>query len=77
MQKIVLFIEPQEKWRTPLKIGNLFMNRFAIEEDGCHETSKIFYLDNTFYDYENGRLTKNKGSDSILQQNNYEMSHYV
>ena len=52
MRKIVLFIEPQEeKWITPLKIGNLFMNRFAIDEDGCHEILKIYYLDNTFYDY--------------------------
>ena len=30
-QKIVLFIEPAEKaWEKPSKIGNLFMNRFAI-----------------------------------------------
>ena len=48
MQKIVLFIEPQEdKSETPLKIGNLFMNRFSIDEDGCHEISKIYYLENT------------------------------
>ena len=72
MQKIVLFIEPQEKWRTPLKIGNLFMNRFAIEENGRHEILKIYYLDNTFLDYDCGKLTKNAGPDSILQQNHYK-----
>ena len=74
MQKIVLFIEPQEfEWETPFKIGNLFMNRFAVEEDGCHETLKIYYLDNTFWDYYLGKLTKQEGPDRILQQNNYEI----
>ena len=71
MQKIVLFIEPQdEKCDTPLKIGNLFTNRFAIDEDGSHEILKIYYLDNTFEDYFLGNLTKNEGPDRILQQNN-------
>ena len=49
MQKIVLFIEPQ--WRkcdTPMKIGNLFMNRFAIEEGPNFEILKIFELENRF-----------------------------
>ena len=64
MQKIVLFIEPQDaKWTTPLKIGNLFMNRFGIDEDGCHEILKIYYLENTFLDYYYGNLTKNEGQD--------------
>ena len=70
MQKIVLFIEPQKfKSTTPLKIGNLFTNRFAIDEDGCHETLKIYHLENTIWDYENGELTKQEGPDCILQQN--------
>ena len=64
MQKIVLFIEPQErKSTTPLKIGNLFTNRFAIDEDGSHEILKICYLDNTFWDYYHGILTKTEGPD--------------
>ena len=43
MQKIVLFIEPtEEAYFTPLKIGNLFMNRFAIEENDSSEILKIF-----------------------------------
>ena len=46
-QKIVLFIEPA--WRayyTPAKIGNLFMNRFGIDEDAKHEILKIYHLEN-------------------------------
>ena len=46
MQKIVLFIEATEvAFDTPLKIGNLFMNRFAIEENDSSEILKIFELD--------------------------------
>ena len=42
MQKIVLFIEPiEDAWCTPLKLGNLFMNRFAVEEDPAFEILKI------------------------------------
>ena len=64
MQKIVLFIEPQKfKSITPLKIGNLFTNRFAIDEDGCHEVLEIHHLENTFWDYKKGRLTKTEGPD--------------
>ena len=48
MQKIVLFIEPiDELWFTPLKIGNLFMNRFAVGEDAASEVLKIFELEKT------------------------------
>ena len=48
MQKIVLFIEPSEDaWLTPVKIGNLFMNRFAIDEDVSSEILGIFELGTT------------------------------
>ena len=68
MQKIVLFIESQkEGFDTPCKIGNLFMNRFAIDEDGCDEILKIYHLENTFYDYYNRRLTENEGPDRIMK----------
>ena len=46
MQKIVLFIDPSEHaFSTPLKIGNLFMNRFAVDEDAASEILKIFKLE--------------------------------
>ena len=48
MQKIVLFIEPfDELCFTPLKIGNLFMNRFAVEEDAASEILTIMELEKT------------------------------
>ena len=47
-QKIVLFIEPADRpYLTPSKLGNLFMNRFAIEEDANHEILKIYHLEHT------------------------------
>ena len=71
MQKIVLFIEPSEEaWRTPLKIGNLFMNRFAVDEDAASEILKIFELGKfsllgKFF-YEEDKL---KGMDLTFQIN--------
>ena len=66
-QKIVLLIEPENvKYSTPTKIGNLFMNRFAIDEDESHEVLKIFELENTCFDLERNFLTKDKGPGLII-----------
>ena len=64
MQKIVLFIEPcEEAYMTPLKIENLFMNRFAIDEDAASEILKIFELEKYPTSAEEG---KQKGMDLII-----------
>ena len=48
MQKIVLFFEPNDdEFHTIFKIGNIFMNRFAVDEDAASEIVKIFELDKT------------------------------
>jgi len=48
MQKIVIFIEPNdEAFITPFKFGNLFMNRFAIDEAEGYEILKICELEKT------------------------------
>ena len=45
-QTIVLFIEPAgRKWHQPSKIGNLFINRFSIDEDAKNEILKIYQLE--------------------------------
>ena len=63
-QNIILFIEPQVvKSMTPSKIGNLFMNRFAIDEDESHEILKIFELENTLIHLVQKDLTKDEGLD--------------
>ena len=48
-QKILLFIEPAaEEWEKHTKIGNLFTNRFAIDEDAKNEILKIYQQEYPF-----------------------------
>ena len=43
--QIILFIEPaKEQWDCPENIGNLYLNRFAVDEDAAHEVLGIYYL---------------------------------
>ena len=45
MQNLVVFMEPSEKdWITPLKGGNMILNRFCIDEDAAFELSGVNYL---------------------------------
>ena len=77
MQKIVLFIEPtDDAWQTPLKIGNLFMNKFVVDEDAASEIVKISELDKTSLkisrpkDHEHKNFEKErkqKGMDLIIE----------
>ena len=48
MQKIILFVEPNDDaFETPAKIGDIFMNRFAIDENASCEILKRFELGKT------------------------------
>ena len=63
-RKIVLFIEPAyHTYKKPSKIGNLFMNRFAIDEDAKNEILKIYHPENNFSRW--GHLTVEQGLDLI------------
>ena len=49
MQNIIIFInEPRSAVETPMKIGNMILNRFGIDEDGAFEILGIFTLKNQF-----------------------------
>ena len=66
MQKIVLFLEPSDDaFDTPLKIGNLFMNRFAVDEDAASEILKIFELGKYSWRM-SAEERKQKGMDLII-----------
>jgi len=81
-QKIVLFIEPNDiAHQTHEKIGNLFMNRFAVDEGAAPEVLKIFELEKTshkiswsgdpeYYFFEKER--KQKGVDLMMRLKDYE-----
>ena len=48
MQKIILFVEPSDDaWFTPAKIADIFMNRFAVDENASCEILERFELDKT------------------------------
>ena len=50
-QKIVLFIEPNDdEFWTPSKIGHLFMNRFAIDENAGSEVVKVLELEKAWWE---------------------------
>ena len=75
MQKIILFIEPNDDaFMTPAKIGDIFMNRFAIDENASCEILKKFELGKTSFDMHwsrRHRETRKKGMDHfILSLNN-------
>ena len=46
MQKIVLFIEETDKdYELAPTIANLYVNRFTIDEDVCHEIVRIYKVE--------------------------------
>jgi len=46
MQNLVVFMEPSEEaHRTPLKGGNMILNRFCIDEDAAFELSGVNSLE--------------------------------
>lgn len=68
MHKIVIFIEPTyAAYETPTKIGNIFMNRFAIDEEVEIEILKICYLEHNLTDLMNRNSTPEEGLDSIFE----------
>ena len=61
MQNLVVFMEPSEKdWITPLKGGNMILNRFCIDEDAAFELSGVNYLKKSSYEMRNGESIKFK-----------------
>ena len=46
MQNLVFFLEPSEAaWKTSMKAGNMWLNRFLIDEDAAFELSGVNYLE--------------------------------
>ena len=49
-QNLFVFMEPSEyAWRTPLKGGNMILNRFCIDEDAAFELSGVSSLEKSSY----------------------------
>ena len=45
MQKLVFFVENGKNHALAAIIGNLYMNRFTIDEDAGHEIVKIYEVE--------------------------------
>ena len=69
MQNLVFLMEPSKTTDdTSLKVGNMCLNRFSIDEDASSEISGVYYLkewSNDFYDNENFEVEKKlKGEEN-------------
>ena len=63
MQNLFVFMEPSERaHRTPLKGGNMILNRFCIDEDAAFELSGVNYLEKSSFDMEEYKR-KEKGKE--------------
>ena len=50
MHQVALFLEESEEtWKTPLKIGNLFFNRFGTDEDAAFELIGVYQLAKAYH----------------------------
>ena len=62
-QNIIICIEPPDhKWSCPFKIANLYMNRFAIDEDAAFEITDVLILPKRWNETKKPKLLKNKGA---------------
>ena len=60
MQNLVLLMEPSEyDYDIDLKCGDMFLNRFSIDEDAAFELSGVHYLE--------------KSSNEIMFQKDFEL----
>ena len=43
-QNIVILMEKSDPWRIDMKGGNMYLNRFCMEEEAGFELSGVYYL---------------------------------
>ena len=65
MQNLVFFMESSENaHRTPMKAGNMILNRFCIDEDAAFELSGVNFFQKSSY-----LKRKEKGKENADQLN--------
>ena len=74
--------EQEEAWKTPLKIGNLFFNRFGVDEDAAFESVGVYHLrkssrkmaypyDEEYKNFGNERKAKGMDINHIFVKNHF------
>ena len=72
MKDLVFLMEPSKnEWMTPLKIGNLYLNRFAIDEEAAFEVLGIHYFVPSRYSHDKNEIFKTEQSE--LKQKGIEL----
>ena len=73
MHQVSLFLEKQEEsYRTPLKIGNLFFNRFGTDEDAAFESVGVYHLQKSSREMElDGNKEKGMDINHIYVRNHF------
>ena len=72
MQDLIFFMEPSEsEFMTPLKIGNLYLNRFTIDEDAAFEIMGLHELTRKKFE-----LTDNEWFEFPIDDNLYDMDEF-
>ena len=74
--------EQEDTWRNPLKIGNLFFNRFGADEDAAFESVGVYHLQKSSYkmaypghkeysNFKNERIEKGMDINHIYVRNHF------
>ena len=64
MQNVVLFREPNDDtFLTPTKVGDLFFNRFGIDEDAAFEMLGVYQLQESSWKMTNPEEEEYKNFD--------------
>ena len=46
MQNLVFLMKPSvDDYKTPLRAGNMILNRFCVDEDAAFELSGVYFLE--------------------------------
>ena len=80
MQNIILFVEPNDAFRTPAKIGDILMNRFSIDENAACEILKRFELYKTSFDLTSTWVTWPHAVDLVnfhAEKKQKGMDHFI
>ena len=75
MHNLVVLMEPSESaWQTPLKGGNMILNRFCIDEDAAIELSGVNHLIQKWSSYSND---KEKGKVYSFLRSNFILRNSI